>query len=195
MEFKELDRLFDESLARLEKDQLQVKDAYGGNPLASDHFMLKKSWAYFKERIQTLENYWKQILASKQIETDKLKEIVTRLNSDLEELREKGNLQDEFETSLTAARIKDLLELEKQSRKIKFSWEEERIHLEEELDKLRNELSQQDKKYQFELTQKDKSMSSLRETIYQLKEEAASFSEKINGINKGFLEKIETKDE
>lgn len=125
MEFKELDEMFESALRRLNA-KASPAAPYGEPPLASDHFLLKRSWEYFRQRAAAMEIEWKQILKAKEDEIRALRELVRlrdeRLSGLEDASRDTGQIEEEF----ARAQLADQRGFSDASRKLHDSWEEER---------------------------------------------------------------------
>lgn len=156
MKSNEIDRLFDESLNRVAKGTGPLAGAYDTSPLAADHLLLKRSWEYFRHRMNTMEEQWKKILESKDAEIKALLKEIDLTKNREGELKTQNEAFRAFDLEYGRSKATDYLMFEKKIRQLRESWEAEReaLHRKEE---------------EFET-----SKSSFEEKILQLKEEFAA---------------------
>lgn len=133
-----LDRLFDDALARAGGGQ-PAADPYGEGPLASDHFLLTKSWAYFKHRLESIERQYAEILQARDEQIRALQSRMGQTERNSEEDGRKRRAVDEIEQAFLADRFADFRSFADNMRRLTESWEEERIRLEERIGTLEAE--------------------------------------------------------
>jgi chromosome segregation ATPase len=125
MDFKEIDSMFEGAIRRL-----NVKggpaDPYGEPPLASDHFLLKRSWEYFQRRASAMEAEWKQLLSAKEAEVKALEEIVRLRDQRLAGLEGATKDTEKIEEEFARAQLAEQRGFSDASRKLHETWEEER---------------------------------------------------------------------
>lgn len=124
--FNELDGQFDKALERLDFKKKPLVDAYGLDPLASNHDLLKKGWAYFHERLSIEEEQWKKILSAKEEQLKILNEQVVSLNSQLEALLQKEKTDSSIEAIVTDLHLGEYVDVKKKTEQIREKWNEER---------------------------------------------------------------------
>jgi chromosome segregation ATPase len=140
MEFKRLDNLFNQAFQRADAEKPIALDAYKEGPHSADHFLLKKSWDYFKERIQAIEAHWGEIVKAKDDEMSVLREQLRIAREELGEADVKNQMLDKFEEEVRVTRSVDFVNFQKLSDRLKNAWEEERQSLEAQLSSLEHAL-------------------------------------------------------
>lgn len=130
MSSDKLDQMFDDALKRL-KGTAGVSNAYGSDPLASDHLLLKKGWDYFKARIAAVESQFKDILDARQQAIEVLRKEVEAQKQTIQELEETKDEEDGVVWGLAEAQLKDYAQSDKDLADLKGRWEEEKIRYEE----------------------------------------------------------------
>jgi len=133
MEFKEIDHLFDTVFERLENKAPLLKGPYETYPLGQDHFLLNKSWAYFKERIKNIETQYEEQLEAKREEIAALKKEMGIYKDIATELESKNSFLSAFQETFVKSRSIDFMDFQKSEEKLKNVWEEERLKLENKI--------------------------------------------------------------
>lgn len=170
MEFKELDRLFSECYERIAKKGTPGSP-YSAGPLASDHFLLGRSWSYFKERIKSIESHWKSLLDAKTDQNNALKKEILELQRKLRELAEENKRLASFEQAVVKTRMGDFISFNKDQQRLRLTWEQERQTVEHQLETLRFQLIQERKRndgLEKKLKVREKQF---QETVAELKKE------------------------
>jgi hypothetical protein len=125
MDFKNIDSLFDDAFKRIDK-KTPLSSPYNEPPLASDHFLLRRSWEFFQQRANALESEWRQIMKSKEEEIAALREIVRLRDERLLELETENHDFEKLQESFARARLAEQEEFADDTRKLRLKWEEER---------------------------------------------------------------------
>jgi hypothetical protein len=128
-EFEKIDQLFTDTLTRLENKKPQISDPYTQGPHSADHFLLKKSWDYFKDRVRAIEQHWQEIVGAKDAEIAALKEELYQVRQEMDDASAKTGMIDAFEQSVRETRTDDFIDFQKLSERLKDAWEEERQSL------------------------------------------------------------------
>jgi len=147
MFFKNIDQLFDSLSEKIDSKTPLSKGAYPGDPLSQDHFLLKKSWNYFKERIQSLESQFEMQMESKRQEIDALQKEMQVYKEKAADLESKNNFLSAFQESFVKARHIDFVDFQKSQERLREVWEEERGKLEQKTFSLEADLEKQKKSF------------------------------------------------
>ena len=99
---------------------------YGEPPLASDHFLLKRGWEYFRQRAAAMEAQWKQILSAKDDEIKALRELLRLRDERLNTLEGDTRQTDQIEEAFVRRQLAEHQEFSDSTRKLYDTWEEER---------------------------------------------------------------------
>lgn len=164
MKSNDIDRLFDESMNRVNKRSGPLSGSYDTSPLAADHLLLKRSWEYFRHRMAALEDQWKKILESKDIEIKALTKEMDLIKEREGELKTQNEAFRAFELEYGRSKANDYLLFEKRIRQLRETWEAEReainrkeedfagvkTSLEMEIVKLKDELAARQKGWERE---------------------------------------------
>ncbi len=126
MDFKNLDHIFDEAVKRLSIGKPETGDPYQQGPHSADHFLLNKSWDYFKDRVRTIEAHWEEIVNAKDEELNAIKEELRVSREALGESEIRNQMLDKFEEEVRQTRAVDFVDFKKLSERMKQAWEEER---------------------------------------------------------------------
>src|SRR5689334_21839662 len=133
MDAKDLDREMNSLMEKLSKRPAVPSGAYSSDPLASDHFILNRSWDFFKKRIAAIEKQWQEIVNAKADEIRVLKQEMDLIQTRVHELEEVNISLEGMLANLKVSRLQDFEEFKKKNEKLKMSWDEERISLESKL--------------------------------------------------------------
>jgi chromosome segregation ATPase len=125
-DFKEIDALFESAFRRLGAG---TSSPYNEPPLASDHFLLKRSWDYFRRRAEEMEAEWKQIVAAKEEETRALQELLRQRDERLSELEQNVRESESVEEAFARAQLSEQMGFSDVTKKLHDTWEEERAAL------------------------------------------------------------------
>lgn len=178
MDFKELDTIFDQALKRLDTKKPSALDPYSEGPHSADHFLLKKSWDYFKDRIRTIESHWEEIVKSKDQELFAVKEELRLAREELGEAEIKNQMLDQFEEEVRKTRSVDFVNFQKLSERLKQSWEEERQSLAAQLAAVEFALKTERDRTESLHAEMDKRAKQAAAAADALKEENARLSQK-----------------
>jgi hypothetical protein len=129
MDFENIDRIFDDAMKRTELAKGPIVKPMT-DALAADHFLLKKSWDYFRERVKTIESHWSEIVQAKDAEIQALKEEFLQLKETTFDIEKENERLKLFEVSIRETRAEDFVSFEKMSERLKLAWQEERVSLE-----------------------------------------------------------------
>src|ERR1044071_93389 len=146
MDPKDLDREMNSLLEKLAKRPAVSSDPYAADPLASDHFILQRSWEFFKKRISAIEKQWQEIVNAKSDEIRVLKQELELVRNRVHELEETNSSLEGMLANFKLARLQDFEEFSKKHEKLKMAWEEERISLESKLMALEYQVEKERKK-------------------------------------------------
>lgn len=119
---------------------------YSTDPLSSDHFILARSWEFFKKRIAAIEKQWQEIVNAKTDETRILKKELQAAQERLNELEQANTSMVEMLAQFKVARLQDFQEFQKKNEKLKMAWDEERITIESNVRRMEHELEREKKK-------------------------------------------------
>jgi chromosome segregation ATPase len=178
VDFKELDTIFDQALKRLDTKKPSALDPYSEGPHSADHFLLKKSWDYFKDRIRTIESHWEEIVKSKDQELFAVKEELRLAREELGEAEIKNQMLDQFEEEVRKTRSVDFVNFQKLSERLKQSWEEERQSLAAQLAAVEFALKTERDRTESLHAEMDKRAKQAAAAADALKEENARLSQK-----------------
>ncbi|MCB4755622.1 MAG: hypothetical protein LHV69_01075 [Elusimicrobia bacterium] len=184
LDFTQLDQLFDEALERLDPAHAAPIAISPEGPLSADHFLLKKSWDYFRQRLRLIEEQNQTLLQSKEAEGKALQDEIQELKGHLEKMEEENVYLRAFEDSVKEERTEDHLTFKKSAEGLRLAWEEERNTLENSLAELDLALDESKKKEAAEITRFHAIEDELRRHSDTLKEELTHIVE-----NKAELEK------
>ncbi len=139
MDFKDIDQMFDSIMERIDTKAPLIKGAYDTLPLSQDHFLLNKSWQYFKERLKTIETQYEQQIKANHDEIDALKKEILVHKETTEELDRQNSFLKAFQESFVKSRHMDFIDFQKAQNNLTEVWEEERLKLESKIHALENE--------------------------------------------------------
>lgn len=134
MDPRELDRLIDETYQRLSQGK-SLGSVGGEGPLASDHFLLNKSWEFFRRRLKAMEDQWNDIARSKEERIDSLTRDLEAARLRLADLEERTGDRDSIEAEVLRERTTELARFNRDAALLKERWEEERLRLAEQADR------------------------------------------------------------
>lgn len=141
MNTPDLEKRFEDAFDRLRGAKPAISSIYNEGPLASDHFLLNKSWAYFKARVRVIEDQWREILSTKDFLIQNQQREIESLKTRVQELEALHKNITDFEHLSMSLRAKDFSEFKKNENKLKHAWEEERYVLESQNRTLEGKLS------------------------------------------------------
>ncbi len=188
-----IDLEMDALLERLKGQTGLAANAYTSDPLASDHLLLRQSWGFFKRRVATIENQWRQITDSKNEEIQILKTQLGVARERLQELESDRIAAESFLRSIEMARLEDHENFRKEKDKTIQRWEEERIALEADRIKLEQTLKRKEdrlKEYDLAMLQVKKEREDLRVAFREAEAKwGENQTELIKSLNENILEK------
>jgi chromosome segregation ATPase len=126
MKPSDLDRMFDESYNRATNGRGALSGAFETSPLAADHLLLKRSWEYFRHRMKALDDHWKKILESKDVELNALAKELDLVRKKDQELHIENEAYRAFDVEYGKSKAVDYLTFQKELKNLKATWEEER---------------------------------------------------------------------
>jgi chromosome segregation ATPase len=132
MDFKDIDAMIEAAARRLEGG-VSPTAGYGEPPLASDHFLLRRSWEFFQKRIRAMEEQWEEIARAKDAEIKALLKSAEQDRARLTDLESKASEMDEIERMLEHVRLDERREFETSIRALKEKWELQRENLERQV--------------------------------------------------------------
>lgn len=132
MDFKEIDEMF-ESAARRLKAGVDPTAGYGEPPLASDHYLLRRSWEFFQKRLKAVEDQWADIARAKDDEIQALKKDAAERGRRLADAEGRVSESDEIDRVLEMGRLGERREFDSEMRKLQDRWEGEREALERQV--------------------------------------------------------------
>lgn len=141
IDFSRLDQLFQNATERLNTNGPFRNTPYEQGPLAEDHFMLNKSWDYFKKRIETIEDHYQVVLNSREEEKKLLEAALGKMKEELEAVVRKNQQLMAYEEAVGESRASDFLDFKKINEKLRLAWEIERLRLHEQSIKLENQIA------------------------------------------------------
>ncbi len=195
MEFTEIDRQFDEAFERLQRTAPPVATAYGSSPLAADHFLLKKSWDYFRNRVKSIEEQWKKMLEAKDHQYRAVFAELTDARKRQVELEEENNLLRSLDHSVKKARADDYIGFAKKSENLRLHWDAERDALHRKIEALETKIVQTKKAGELRISTTMAREEKLKETIALLRKEADMWAERESDIKKKCGDELVLKDE
>jgi chromosome segregation ATPase len=194
MEFTELDKQFEETWERLQR-QKPIAGVYGKDPLAEDHFLLKRSWDYFRQRVRNIEDQWRKIAESKDAQLLALKKEVAVIRERMQESEEETRLLRAMDRTLAEARKHDIIHFAGKKDQLQLRWDAERDALARKIEELEFQIKRLEKDSATKLQLAKKRETDLAEAINRLKQEAGSSAEKERENQKRWSEHASTKDE
>jgi len=129
MEFKDIDSMFDGAAKRM-GDGVNPAASYGEPPLASDHYLLRRSWEFFQKRMKALEDQWEQIASAKDAEIRALMKAASDNTARLHELEERSTESNEMDRLLETMRLDEHRNHAAAVRALQEKWEMQREVLE-----------------------------------------------------------------
>lgn len=194
MEFKEIDYLFDEAFKRVGNKTPQAIDPYAQGPHSTDHYLLKKSWDYFKNRIRTIEAHWDEISKAKEEEINALKKELALVKEELGEAELKNQMLNQFEEEVRRTRSTDFVDFKKLSDRLHHAWEEERQSLATQLSAVEFALTKERERSQKIVEDKVRQIEAMVKRIDALKEEGDSRIQKNIEEKKSLESAVDLKD-
>lgn len=195
MNLNELDKQFEACLDRLKRKQPPVPGAYNLGPLAEDHDTLKKSWDYFKERVQTIESHWQEILNAKNAEVDVLKKRVAELDADVAQLETEKNAWGELDEAVKKVRMDDFIEFNKRCEHLRMVWHAEKETLDREIGRLELKLEEQSIVHNAQRESDQKHIADLKAVAELLRRENADVGQKEEDRVRHFEKQMTEKEE
>ncbi len=195
MDYPEIDKLFDDAFEHLDQKTIPLSSAYREGPLASDHFLVKKSWDYFRQRVKMLEDQNAEIVKAKESQIEALHEEMKGLEEKLATLSEETRSLRLFEEAVKEMQSGEYADFQKRSDRIKLSWEEERQRVEEQLTRARVALDLDRKKAEQRETHLNQQIKELHRTIDVLKKDDVASSEQRLELEKKQASQVEAKDD
>jgi hypothetical protein len=177
MEFSELDKQFEETWERLQNRQ-PLTGVYGKDPLAEDHFLLKRSWDYFRQRVRTIEDQWRKIAESKDAQLIALTKEMAVARERMNEAEEAARMSRLMDRSLAEARKHDLMHFAGKKDQLRLRWDAERDALARKIEALEFQIKRMDKDAATKTQFAKKRESDLLEMIERLKREMLAAAEK-----------------
>jgi chromosome segregation ATPase len=177
VDFKEIDDMFEGALKRLSA-KAGPGVPYGEPPLASDHFLLKRSWEYFRQRASAMEKEWKQILAAKEDEMKALQEILRLRDEQLAGLQGATKDSERIEEEFARAQLADQREFSDAARKLHETWEEEREALLRSADEASSRVQRIRAEAEHRVKAAETEMKNLRASLDKARAEALLQTEK-----------------
>src|SRR4051812_7271647 len=108
MKFSELDKQFEQTWERLQNGK-PILGVYGKDPLAEDHFLLKRSWDYFRSRVRNIEDQWRKIAEAKDAQLKAVQKENVSIRVRMTQAEEEVVMLREIDRSLAEARKLDIL--------------------------------------------------------------------------------------
>ena len=173
MDFKEIDALFEGALRRLNA-KANAASPYGEPPLASDHFLLRRGWDYFRERVAEMEKEWKQIASAKDDEIKALRELIRLRDERLSALEGEARDTTKIEEAFARARLAEERGFSDATRKLYDTWEEEREALLRSVEESNARLQRIRAEAEYRLKAAEKEVSDLRASLEKARVELAS---------------------
>lgn len=177
MDFKEIDALFEGALQRLTA-KANPAAAYGEPPLASDHFLLKRGWEYFRDRAAAMEAEWKQLVSAKEDEIRALREIIRLRDEKLSALEAQARDTDDVEEAFARARLAEERDFSDATRKLHDTWEEERGVLLRSVEEANARVQQVRAEAEHRLKAAHKEVAELRVSLEKARVELAAQADK-----------------
>lgn len=193
--FDNLDKDFDRAMQRVDTKQPLIKNPYGTDPLAADHFLLAKGWTYFNERVQMIEEQWDRIAKAKDEQIKILDLECENLKSQLAEFNDKDKSESALSLLVRDLHLGEYVDIKKKTENVAALWEEERQRLNERIINLETQL-----KNRQDLLNKRNASFALREAEFlkQLKNielKNAVTQEQSLASQKGYLAALKSKDD
>ncbi len=129
MEFKDIDSMFEDAAKRL-KGGVNPTAAYGEPPLASDHFLLKRSWEFFQKRLKAMEDHWVQITSAKETAIQALLKAQKESGEEFVKMKDRANETEEIDLTLVSGRLEDQRSFAADLQSLRETFEQERESLE-----------------------------------------------------------------
>lgn len=195
MEFTEIDRQFDEAFERIQRRSPVVANAYGTAPLAADHFLLKKSWDYFRGRVKAIEDQWRKMMEAKD---QQLRSTLSELQVARQrkvDLEEENNMLRSLDQNIKKARTEDFLGFSRKSENLRVHWDAEREALLLKIAALETKIPQIKKTYDLRISTAQVREDKWKEMIEVLKQEASLHEEREREVQKRCSAELVLKDE
>ncbi len=194
MEFTELDKQFEETWERLQ-NRKPISGVYGKDPLAEDHFLLKRSWDYFRQRVRNVEDQWRKIAESKDAQLIALKKEAAVIRERMQEAEEETRLLRAMDRTLAEARKHDILHFDSKKDQLRLRWDAERDALARKIEELEFQIKRMGKESSNKTELAKKRETDLLEAIDRIKQDAMSMAEKERENQKRWSEHAAEKDD
>jgi chromosome segregation ATPase len=194
-EFPEINRQFDEAFERLQAKAPLINGAYGTSPLAADHFLLKKSWDYFKGRIKTIEEQWRKMLEAKDAQLRTVVGELVESRKQMVDIEEENRMLRSLDQNVKKARTEDYITFARKNETLRYRWDAEREALQRKGDALEFQLTKSKKEFDGKLRSFKIKEQSSAESIVMLQKELAAQIERDRETQKRCSDELNLKDE
>ncbi len=195
MEFTEIDRQFDEAFERINRRGLTTASPYGGTPLAADHFLLKKSWDYFRNRVKSIEDQWRKMLSAKDVQLKTVTDELKRVRQSSLELEDEIHMLRSLDQSIKKARTEDFVGFNRKSEMLRMRWDAERAALIKKADDLELKITRLKKDYDLRASMARVREEKLQQALEAAKKDSAINIERERDIQKKCTDELNAKDE
>lgn len=190
MEFPQLDKLFDESLDRSDRRAPEINNPYGAAPLAADHFLLKKSWDYFKSRVKTIEDQWRKMLQAKEVQISTLNSELLAARERAVDLEDQNHLLRSLDQNIKKVRTEDHVGFSRKSENLKLHWEAERDALQRKIEDFEFRMERAKKESEARLLVVQSRENKLKDEVLFLKRDTAVQAERDHEFQRRWAEQI-----
>jgi chromosome segregation ATPase len=194
MEFSELDKQFEETWERLQHKR-PITGVYGKDPLAEDHFLLKRSWDYFRRRVRDIEDHWRKIAESKDAQLLAMKKESAVIRERLNEAEEDVRMLRLMDRSLAEARKHDILHFSDKKDQLRSRWDAERDALARKIEELEFVIKRQEKDATTKLALAKQREADLVASVDKLRQDISAMSEKERENQKRLVDAATQKDD
>ncbi len=195
MKYTEIDRQFDDALERARQNVPPVSGPYGSGPLAADHFLLKKSWDYFRNRVRAIEDQWRHMLDAKAAQLNATSQELQSERKMRLELEEETRMLRSLDATIKKARTEDFTGFARKSENLRMRWDAEREVLQRRIDQYELRVAQQKKDLEARKVTFAEREARLIEMIQMLKADAATHADRERDIHCKWGEEIKQKDD
>lgn len=195
MEFTEIDRQFDEAFERINRRGPAVASAYGSSPLAADHFLLKKSWDFFRARVKNIEDQWRRMIEAKEQQLRASQAELQESRQRHADLQEENNLLRSLDRGIKKARAEDFVGFARKSENLRLHWDAERDAFQRKIDALEKKIEQARKTADLRVETTLAREQKLKETVEALRKEMTLHADRERDIKKKCGDEITLKDE